>query len=128
MIWWRIDGYIWMVNFKKFEGGFMFSWWYFMMFVVLFIMGSLLSCIKSVGEGMIEIWFDLGKNIVDIVCVLGVLVFVIDNIDGYISYSILLVLDFVVVYYMCDGFEIWWNFIFLLVMCVDEKRFLDCCV
>ncbi|WP_316675919.1 hypothetical protein [Ralstonia chuxiongensis] len=114
-----------MANSKKSEGGFMLNRRHFMMLAVLPIMGSLLGCTKSAGEGMTEIRFDLGKNIVDTARASGVPAFATDNIDGYISYSVSPVPDAVVAHYTREGFEIRWHPIFSLAMRADEKRFPD---
>lgn len=63
---------------------------------------------KSMEEGMTEIRFDLGKNIVDTARASGVPAFANDNIDGYISYSFSPVPDAVVAHYTC-GFRPEWT-------------------
>lgn len=80
---------------------------------------------KSMEEGMTEIRFDLGKNIVDTARASGVPAFANDNIDGYISYRFSPVPDDVVAHYTREGFEIRWQPIFSLAMRADEKRFSD---
>ena len=77
------------------------------------------------GQRMKEITFDLGKNIIETAASSGVPKFSADNIDGYISYSVMPVPAEVPVRFVRRNMEIVWQPVFAFVMRADEKRFAD---
>lgn len=90
------------------------------MLAVLPIASSLLGCSKTAEEGMTEIRFDLGMDIVDTARASGVPTFQVSETAGLVDYSINGIPKDVTAHYMRPGYEISWRSIFAFTMYADR--------